>query len=114
MSTGQVKTVPISSIATKKNTSGYSAIKHEATRRVVTVYSALSPGYTDAGAVVAQVQNEMKGFEDKPESVSIDYTGQIEEQNKQMAFLMGAFFSGLGLIFLILIFQFNSVSNLQL
>ena len=111
MSTGQVKTVPISSIATKKNTSGYSAIKHEATRRVVTVYSALSPGYTDAGAVVAQVQNEMKGFEDKPESVSIDYTGQIEEQNKQMAFLMGAFFSGLGLIFLILIFQFNSVSK---
>ena len=28
-----------------------------------------------------------------------------------MAFLMGAFFSGLGLIFLILIFQFNSVSK---
>ena len=28
-----------------------------------------------------------------------------------MAFLIGAFFSGLGLIFLILIFQFNSVSK---
>ena len=43
--------------------------------------------------------------------VKIDYTGQIEEQNKQMAFLMGAFFTGLGLIFLILIFQFNSISK---
>src|SRR5690606_13039807 len=40
-----------------------------------------------------------------------DITGQIEEQNKQMAFLMGALFSGLGLIMLILVFQFNSISK---
>ncbi|HKJ49376.1 MAG TPA: efflux RND transporter permease subunit, partial [Christiangramia sp.] len=46
-----------------------------------------------------------------PENISIDYTGQLEEQNKQQSFLMGAFFSGLGLIFLILIFQFNSISK---
>ena len=45
----------------------------------------------------------MKNFEALPEGVKIDYTGQIEEQNKQMTFLMGAFFTGLGLIFLILI-----------
>ena len=61
--------------------------------------------------MVSQIQNEMKNFEALPEGVKIDYTGQIEEQNKQMTFLMGAFFTGLGLIFLILIFQFNSVSK---
>jgi multidrug efflux pump len=77
----------------------------------VTVYSALAPGYTDAGAIVNQIQNEMKGFDQLPSNVRIDYTGQIEEQNKQMAFLMGAFFTGLALIFFILIFQFNSVSK---
>ena len=53
----------------------------------------------------------MKSYEDLPENIKIDYTGQIEEQNKQMAFLMGAFFTGLGLIFFILIFQFNSISK---
>ena len=53
----------------------------------------------------------MQSFTDKPDTVKIDYTGQIEEQAKQMAFLMGAFFTGLGLIFFILIFQFNSVSK---
>jgi multidrug efflux pump subunit AcrB len=53
----------------------------------------------------------MNGFSKMPSDVTINYTGQIEEQNKQMAFLMGAFFSGLGLIFFILIFQFNSVSK---
>lgn len=110
-SNGQIKEIPVSAVTKQKNSSGFSAIKHKRLKRVVTVYSALSPGFTDAGAIVAQVQKEMESFNGKPEGVNIDYTGQIEEQNKQMAFLMGAFFSGLGLIFLILIFQFNSISK---
>ncbi len=109
--TGKLREIPVSAVISKKNSSGFSAIKHRDTRRVVTVYSALAPGYTDAGAVVRQVQNEMRGFEGLSEDIKVDYTGQIEEQNKQQSFLMGAFFSGLGLIFLILIFQFNSFSK---
>ncbi|MGX1928288.1 efflux RND transporter permease subunit [Flagellimonas sp. 2504JD4-2] len=108
---GQTKEVPISAVANQVNTSGFSAIKHKETQRVVTVYSALAPGFTDAGAIVSKVQDEMESFTDLPADIKIDYTGQIEEQNKQMAFLMGAFFTGLGLIFFILIFQFNSVSK---
>ncbi|MDW5289310.1 efflux RND transporter permease subunit [Formosa sp. PL04] len=109
--TGKIKEIPVSAVAKQNNTSGYNAIKHNDTKRVVTVYSALSPGFTDAAAIVNQVQREMKTFEGVPSDVKIDYTGQIEEQNKQMAFLMGAFFTGLALIFFILIFQFNSVSK---
>lgn len=108
---GQLREIPVSAVTKQKNNSGYSSIKHNSLKRVVTVYSALAPGFTDAGAIVTKVQAEMDSFTEKPGSVSIDYTGQIEEQNKQMAFLMGAFFTGLGLIFFILIFQFNSVSK---
>ena len=108
---GQIKEIPVSAIAKQSNTSGYSAIKHRDVKRVVTVYSAMSPGFTDAGAIVAKIQNEMAGFKGKPATVKIDYTGQIEEQNKQMTFLMSAFVIGLGLIFFILIFQFNSISK---
>lgn len=111
MATGQVKEVPVSAIADQKNTSSFSAIKHKGAKRVVTVYSALKPGFTDAGAVVADIQNEMLDFKQQPATVKIDYTGQIEEQNKEMAFLMSALFGGLGLIFLILIFQFGSISK---
>ena len=103
--TGKIKSIPVSAVARHTNNSGFSAIKHKEVKRVVTVYSALSPGFTDAGAIVAQIQNEMQSFSEKPDTVTIDYTGQIEEQNKQMTFLMGAFFTGLGLIFLILMFQ---------
>ena len=109
--TGKIKEIPVSAVTSQKNNSGFSAIKHKDSRRVVTLYSALSPGFTDAGAIVNQIQSEMEGFSDLPNGVKIDFTGQIEEQNKQMSFLVGAFFTGLGLIFLILIFQFNSVSK---
>ncbi len=108
---GQIKEIPVSAVAKQSNTSGFSAIKHKDVKRVVTLYSALAPGFTDAGAIVSQIQNEMQSFTEKPATVKIDYTGQIEEQDKQMSFLMGAFFTGLGLIFFILIFQFNSVSK---
>jgi multidrug efflux pump len=108
---GKIKEIPVSVVASKRNNSGFSAIKHKDIKRVVTVYSALSPGYTDAGAIVNQIQEEMKSFNALPKGVRIDFTGQIEEQNKQMAFLMGAFFTGLALIFFILIFQFNSISK---
>jgi multidrug efflux pump subunit AcrB len=111
MASGKVKEIPVSAVATQKNNSGFSAIKHRKVKRVVTVYSALAPGETDAAAVVGKIQKEMANFADLPEGIKIDYTGQIEEQNKQMAFLVGAFFSGLALIFFILIFQFNSVSK---
>ena len=109
--TGKIKEIPVSAVTRVKNNSGFSAIKHKDARRVVTLYSALAPGFTDAGAIVSRIQSEMEGFSELPQGIKIDYTGQIEEQNKQMNFLMGAFFSGLGLIFLILIFQFNSVSK---
>ncbi|MBU2938328.1 efflux RND transporter permease subunit [Lacinutrix sp. C3R15] len=109
--TGQLKSVPVSAVTKFENNSGFNAIKHKDTKRVVTVYSALSPGFTDAGVIVTQIQNEMKNYEGLPENIQVDYTGQIEEQNKQMTFLVGAFFTGLGLIFFILIFQFNSISK---
>ena len=108
---GQIKDIPLSTLIKYENTSGFSAIKHKGTNRVVTVYSAMAPGYTDAGAIVAQIQNEMKSYKGMPENIKTDYTGQIEEQQKQMTFLLGAFATGLGLIFFILIFQFNSISK---
>lgn len=110
MADGQIKEIPISALASSKNTSTFSAIKHKDGERVVSLYSGLKPG-GNAVEIVAEIQEHMKGFEALPRGISIDYTGQIEEQNKQQDFLMGAFFTGLGLIMLILIFQFKGLSK---
>ncbi|MBT8323087.1 MAG: efflux RND transporter permease subunit, partial [Eudoraea sp.] len=61
--TGQIKEVPVSAVASQRNTSSFSAIKHRDAKRVVTVYSGLQPGFTDAGAIVAQIQKEMEDFD---------------------------------------------------
>ncbi len=111
MASGKIKEVPVSAVTKQSNTSGFSEIKHKDSKRVVTIYSALAPGYTDATVIVSKIQHEMESFTELPSNVKIDYTGQIEEQNKEMAFLVSAFFIGLFLIFFILIFQFNSVSK---
>ncbi len=107
---GQIKEVPVSAVASQRNSSGFSSIKHRDKKRVVTVYSGLKAG-GNAALIVQQIQEEMEDFEGLPPEINIDYTGEIEEQNKQQAFLVGAFFSGLGLIMLILIFQFGGISK---
>jgi len=108
---GQIKEVPVSAVASQRNSSGFSSIKHKNKKRVVTLYSQLKPGFSDAGAIVAEIQKEMFDYKGLPDDIKLDFTGQIEEQNKQMLFLVGAFFGGLALIMLILIFQFGGISK---
>ncbi|WP_299365332.1 efflux RND transporter permease subunit [Winogradskyella sp.] len=110
MASGQIKEIPVSAVAKQNNSSGFSAIKHKNTNRVVLLYSALAQG-GNAALAVSKIQKEMENFEGMPNGIKINYTGEIEEQNKQQAFLMSAFFIGLGLIFFLLIFQFNSISK---
>ena len=108
---GMIKEIPISSVASSSRSTTFSEIKHKDFKRIVTIYSGLSSGYVDAGAVVNQIVNEMKNFKGDISMIDIDYTGQIEEQNKNQEFLMKAFLTGLLLIFLLLILQFNSISK---
>lgn len=107
---GKIKEIPISAVASRKNTSSFNAIKHIDGQRVVTVYSGLRPG-GNANIIVDQIKQEMNNFKGMPEGVKIDYTGELEEQKKQSDFLGGAFLSGLGLIMLILVFQFGGISK---
>ena len=107
--TGQIKEVPVSTVATQKNTSGYSAIKHIDLERVVLLYSGVVPG-ANPNEIVGMLKEKLKDFE-MPKGTKYAFTGEMEEQEKQMMFLVGALLTGLFLIFLILIFQFSSVSK---
>ncbi len=108
-SSGKIKEIPISAVASQNNTSGFSAIKHIDLERIVTVYSGVLPG-ANANEIVNILKKELVEFE-PPKGVDYTFTGEIEEQGKQMAFLLGALATGLGLIMLLLIFQFSSISK---
>jgi multidrug efflux pump subunit AcrB len=66
-------------------------------------------GY-NANAVVDGVKNALISYE-LPEGVNFKFSGEIEEQEKNMTFLSNALLAALGLILLLLVFQFNSISK---
>jgi len=106
---GRIKEIPVAALVSSKKTNSFSAIKHRQLTRVVTLYSSVLAGY-NANAVVAQVQEALQNF-DLPDQVNFKFSGEIEEQEKNMAFLSRALATALGLILLLLVFQFNSISK---
>lgn len=107
--TGRIKQIPIAALIEKENTTSFNAIKHKELNRVVTLYSSVLAGY-NANAVVDQVKTTLANYE-MPNGMSYSFTGEIEEQEKNMAFLSNALAAALGLILLLLVFQFNSISK---
>ena len=109
LASGQIKSIPVAAVTDKKNTSGYSAIKHRSLERVVTVYSAILPGY-NAAEIVNQIKTQIDAFQ-LPTNMRYRFTGEIEEQEENMSFLSRALLYALFLILVLLVLQFNSVSK---
>jgi multidrug efflux pump subunit AcrB len=109
MASGQIKSIPVAAVTSRNNTSGYSAIKHRNLERVVTVYSAILPGY-NAAEIVNQIKTQIEAFQ-IPADLRYRFTGEIEEQEENMAFLSSALLYALFLILVLLVLQFNSVSK---
>ena len=108
-SNGQIKQVPISSVASTRNTSSFSAVKRIDLDRVVTIYSNVLVGY-NATDINNKIRSLIKTFE-VPEGIEISFTGEQEKQAEEMAFLSKALLIAVSLIFLILVAQFNSATT---
>ncbi len=106
---GQIRQIPISAIATAKKTSTYSSVKRKNMNRMITITSNVLDGY-NANEVVAEIKEVMEDYS-LPEENSISFTGEQEEQAKEMAFLGNALMIAVFLIFLIIVSQFNSMST---
>jgi multidrug efflux pump len=108
-SNGQIKEVPISAVATAGRSTTYNAIKRKDLDRTVTLSSNVLGGY-NANEVVAAIKAAMNDYPAQ-DGVQWEFTGQQEEQAKEMAFLSKALVIALFLIFLIIVAQFNSIST---
>ncbi|NQY08902.1 MAG: efflux RND transporter permease subunit [Flavobacteriales bacterium] len=103
---GKIQQVPISSVAKVRKSSTYSAIKRKNMDRVIFVSSTVTEGY-NGNEIVQAMKDEMNNYE-LPMGVTVKFTGEQEEQAKEMAFLGGALLLAVFLIFLIIVSQFNS------
>lgn len=106
---GQIRQVPLSSVATVEYSNTYAGIKRINKKRVITLSSNVLSQY-NANEVVAKIQSHIKKF-DHPESITIKMTGEQEDQAETMGFLSTAFLIAFGMMFLVLVMQFNSTSK---
>ncbi len=113
MNTMMVKSIPVSAVATIDYTNTSGAIARKNVKRTIQLQSnVLDPTMT--GEVNKQLGLKIADFKSKnriPDDVTIKQTGQSEQEAETNKFLGTAFFLALGLIFLILVLQFNSMSK---
>ncbi len=109
MNSGQLRQIPISSVATIKYKDTYGGIKRKNLKRVITLSSEVLSGYT-ANEVVASIKKAIPSY-DRPSGIDINLTGEQDDQAETMAFLLKAMMIAIGLIFFILITQFGSLSK---
>lgn len=113
MNTMRVKSVPISAVATIDYTSTTGGVKRKNVKRTIQLQSnVLDP--TMVAKVNTELQAEIDEFKTKekiPPDVTIRLSGQSEQEKETNEFLLLSFFIAIGLIFLILVLQFNSMSK---
>ncbi|HMR82787.1 MAG TPA: efflux RND transporter permease subunit [Niabella sp.] len=110
MATGLVKSVPISSLVTVDYTNTLGSVQRKNQKRVITLRSNVLSGYTPT-AVNAQIAKAVQSFRKTGDDVTIKQTGEGEQQAETGAFLGKALLIAMGLILLILVWQFNSMSK---
>lgn len=109
-SDGQIKEVPISAVARADRSTTFSSVKRKDLDRVVTISSNVLEG-ANANQIVAEMKVALEREFTAPSGVDFDFTGQQEEQEKELAFLSRALFIALFLIILIIVTQFNSITT---
>lgn len=113
MNTMQVKSLPLSAVAKVDYTSTTGGVKRKNVKRTIQLQSnVLDP--TMVAPINAQLQSKIEDFKSKvkiPADVTIKQSGQSEQEAETNNFLVLAFCIAVGMIFLILVLQFNSMSK---
>ena len=110
--------VPISSVVKNiKKINKYAAVVRKNQNNTVTVFSGVQEGY-NANEIIAVVKEYLNEFENSDAGDSFinagfkyKFTGQMEDQEKELAFLSSALLFAVFLILLILVTQFNAFSS---
>jgi multidrug efflux pump len=106
---GMIRQIPLSSVAKLSYGNTFGGIKRKNQKRMVTISSNVLSGF-NANEIVGKIQKAVKRFP-LPNDMMVSMTGEQEKQKETGAFLGNAMLISFGLIFLILVTQFNSISK---
>ena len=113
MNTMGIKSIPMSAVASLDYTNTSGAIARKNVKRTIQLQSNVLDPSMVAGVnkELAEKIEEFKRISKVPPSVTIRQSGQGEQEAETSAFLGKALMGALGLIFLILVLQFNGLSK---
>lgn len=106
---GIIRQVPLSSFASIDYVNTYGGIKRKQEKRIIILSSNVLSEY-NPNEVVTNIQREINQFK-APAGVEVKMAGEQEEQKETMVFLGSAMLVSLGLILIILVTQFNSITK---
>ncbi|TKC13226.1 efflux RND transporter permease subunit [Pedobacter polaris] len=106
---GIIRQVPLSSFANIDYVNTYGGIKRKQQKRIIILSSNVLAS-ANPNEVVAKIQSEINEFK-VPTGVEVKMAGEQEEQLETAAFLGRAMLIALGLILVILVAQFNSITK---
>ncbi len=109
MNSGLVRQIPLSSVARVNYDNTLGSVKRLNQKRLVTLSSNVLSSF-NANEVVANITASLVDFK-APDGYEIKMTGEQQDQKETGAFLLTAAALAFGLIFLILVLQFNSFSK---
>jgi multidrug efflux pump len=104
---GKISQVPVSAVTKIDFNSTYGTIKRQDMERVITIFSEVESGY-NANDIVAQYKEILANAPKKP-GYEYKFTGEQEQQSQSTDFMVRALGIAIGLIFLIIVSQFNSI-----
>ena len=111
---GKMLRIPVRSLIKEPEpTTTYSSVVHKDLISMVTVFSSTTEG-ANANEVVEELKEIMEEYENEFEinpAISYKFTGQQEEQEKEMAFLSKALLIAVFIILLVIVGQFNAFST---
>ncbi|MBO71973.1 MAG: copper transporter, partial [Flavobacteriales bacterium] len=112
MLNGQIRQVPISAVASVKKSSTISAVKRNDLKRTISLQSnVLEADGFNPNEVVAEINEVLKSEYTVADGIDYEFTGQQQEQAKEMKFLGKALAIAIFLILIIIVAQFNSISS---
>lgn len=113
MNTMQVKSIPLGAVAAVEYTNTAGGIKRKNVRRTIQLQSSVEDPTLVTGINEA-LKEKIEAFQSItsiPPDITIRQQGQSEQEKETQAFLGTAMLMATGIIFLILVLQFNSISK---
>jgi multidrug efflux pump len=110
MASGTFRQIPINAVANIHYGTTFSGINRKDQERVITLGSGVIDGF-NANEIMGAINNQVLPNLKLPTGYSVKTTGEQEQQNETAQFLLLAFAAAVGMMFFIMVVQFNSISK---